>query len=363
MPNFLDLPTELRQTILLYAVQQETYLSGRTYPKTITSLLQTCISLRNDMPWILSSWAPTWYLTHPSDLPSPPTISIAGTVYKPTITQLCISVFHDSLLKNLRKADWATAYAYVTHAELVQAWHTSISQLPLTGIKTIHLDVTPAPGWMRTNHTNALHTILHDNRTAHCFMNDHKYDIGDLIRGIHDHYAGRELSITMTGTLSRRSARFVPAVQNHCQDYHINVSWTGTYIFTYSRALDQAVYTIAPKTRPPALSLEAWSDIMQLAPLRAVNFSSKSGRLFERACDEAGNEAMQHVLRHIVVFWLQDQGLRLPMPPVGNLQRAVIHALVADLGMFTHSEGEGEGRHVVISRGASLSRVGLISDV
>ncbi|KAF1956238.1 hypothetical protein CC80DRAFT_492501 [Byssothecium circinans] len=347
MPTLLTLPRELRQTILLHAVQQETHLIGRTYPKPILSLLQTCILLRNDMAWVISSWTPTWYLTKPSDLPSPPSITIVGTTYKPTITQITISIFHDTLVKNLKKADWITGYGYLAHPELITAWSASIPSLPKSGIRTIFLDVTPAPGWMRSGHSTSLQSLLKDNRVARLFMNEHGNTIPSLIRQVHDHYT-RAVEIKMTGTLNHRSRLFVSRVQMACLQWGRYVEFMGTFLDS-EVALIRAVRIVAPKKKPEHVSWKEWESMRLLGVLRRVTWAKDTKLAFERACDEDGEDEMVSVLRQIATFKASEDVERLEMPPAGKLQRAAVHKLSRDLRVSMVSEGEGDERHAVFS--------------
>jgi hypothetical protein len=102
MTTLNSLPRELRQQILLAAVQDENFVGG-TWPKTPISLFQTCHLFRHEMPWVLDSWTPLWTLQKPADVMFLQRSAIDG---RPIIHHICINIFHDICVRRLRIADW-----------------------------------------------------------------------------------------------------------------------------------------------------------------------------------------------------------------------------------------------------------------
>ncbi|KAK1219926.1 DNA-binding protein SMUBP-2 [Marasmius sp. AFHP31] len=344
MATLTDLPKELRQKIFLAVVQQEDKLVGNTWPKTITALLCVCKAIRRDMSWVLNSWIPLRWLQRPTDLAAPTSFTIDGIECGPKLESLCLSIFNDAVAENIRKADWATGYPHLLHPELVEAWSSAVPRLP-SGIETVLLEVTPAPGWMRGRYVGSLHKLLHDTRTARCFMNAHVDDISSLVECIHTRYAGR-ITIELTGTLSRKSHRFVSGVIDRCRSKQINVEYVGKYIALLH--IQQVVHALAPKKG--SSEVKDWQQAVRLAPLRKVYWSDKSRNLVSKACAEGGLDGVREEIREVAEIMADKQRTRLEMPPSDNLHRAMVHSIAHDMGLQTASEGDGDNRHVVITK-------------
>ncbi|KAF9641536.1 hypothetical protein BFW01_g1519 [Lasiodiplodia theobromae] len=361
MAKLTDLPRELRQKILLAAVQQEDRLVGSTWPQTITTLLRVCKTLRRDMPWVLNTWSPQRWLQRPSDLTTLPTsLTIDGVACGPFAAKpmhtLRISIFHDALPANIRKADWAMSRAEVLHPELIDAWTAFIPQLPVAVDESIRptvlLDVTPAPGWMRAGgHVCELNALLLDDRTARIFMSWQVDGIADLVLRLHRHYAGN-VDVKLTGALAVKSSQFVAGVVHRLLwNNGIRVHFVGEYVDPARAGLGMirhAVQRLAPKKK--TAEVEDWARAVRLAPLRKVEWSKKSVKLFDRACDGGSVEAVTDDLREVAELMVDERRTRLEMPPFGNAHRAMVHSVAQDMGLLTASEGEGENRYVVITK-------------
>lgn len=259
----------------------------------------------------------------------------------------------------------------VLHTELVQAWIQAVSQLPKEN-REVLLDITPAPGWLRgPQQVYGLNDLLLDNRVARCFMGDeHIHNISDLVQHVHERFAGK-ISVKLTGTLSRRSERFVLEVLGQCRN--VAVEWIGEYINSEQSSAAQfqrIVHSLAPKKRTPDISVEDWQMAIKLAPLRRVRWSSKSVKLFARVCSEEKLDELREEIRELAElmvgkpgevvkripiaeigeFEIGERGENLKRTSYGNLRRALTHSLARDMGFRTASKGIDETRHVVIVR-------------
>ncbi|OJD33772.1 uncharacterized protein BKCO1_2700068 [Diplodia corticola] len=390
-----SLPRELRQNILLSAVQQETHLTINTpWPQTITSLLAACKLLRADMPWVLNAWSPLRVLQHPRDVAAAaatPLITIDGVACNNPSCQgplcLCLRLYHDVELRDL----WADGYGL--DAALVDAWHDAVAGLPLpvrvntqsgtndsdddvdarttstTSTTTpppptvILLDVTPAPGWMRAaGHANQLNALLQDTRTARRFLDAQALDVARLVRRIYEHYGGGgggsskggrggAVEVKLTGKLARRSGAFVAKVD---EGGGVRVEFVGEYVEGAEAGvgqLERAVRALAPKKRG---TVGDCARAVRLARLRRVEWSKRSAKLVDRACDGGGVEGVRETLGEMAELMVDERRDRLEMAPSGNLHRAMVHSLAQDMGMLTGSEGEGEGRFVVVTKKPAL---------
>jgi hypothetical protein len=240
----------------------------------------------------------------------------------------------------------------MVHSELVSAWINAVDNLP-RDVEKVLLDVTPAPKWLREkNKKQQLFDLLLDNRTARCFMNGHIDGISDLVKQMHKYYDGK-ISIELTGTLSRRSERFVHSVIAQCMVEHISLVWVGGYVSAEQRTaaqLQRLVHGISPKKKPSDTDKEVWQKSLRLAPLRKIQWSDKSVALFGRACGEVEVEDLRENIVQMAELMVKEDGGSVEMTPTGNLCRALVHSLAQDMGLWTASKGEGTGRHVVITK-------------
>jgi len=88
MAGLTTLPRELRQKILLVAVQQEDRFFGTRWPAWITDLLHVCKPIYHDMPWVISSWSPLWYFCRSIDMGNVQPLIVNGAKYWPRLANL-----------------------------------------------------------------------------------------------------------------------------------------------------------------------------------------------------------------------------------------------------------------------------------
>jgi hypothetical protein len=355
MTTFTRLPMEIRQQILLDAIQQETQIVGQAWPRTTLSLLHTNKLLRHDMLWVINIWSPLWVLQYPYELTAVPPLSLSGPSGEPslpTLHRLRINVFHEADDQKIKMADRFTGWSEVVHAELVSAWINAVESLH-QDVEEVLVDVTPAPKWLRENkRRQQLLDLLLDNRVARCFLNEHVDDMSDLVKRIHKHYDGK-ITIKLTGILSRRSERFVLRVAAECMVEHIALVWVGEYVSPEQRSaaqLQRLVHSIALKNKPLGIDKEVWQKSLRLAPLRKIGWSDKSVGIFGRVYEEVEVENLREEIAQMAELMVKEGGGSVEMTPAGSLRRALVHSLAQDMGLRTASEGEGTNRYVVITR-------------
>jgi hypothetical protein len=154
MATLTDLPRELRHEILLATVKlDDRPIVGQAWPKTCMVLLQVCRVIQYDMLWVIKTWVPLWHLRRPMDLRKPPALTVDGTVYKPASHRICIKLFHEVDIRNVRNTfDRYPAGMYpISH---VEPWCNAVPGLPMD-IEVISLDVTPVSESM-SEHPTAL---------------------------------------------------------------------------------------------------------------------------------------------------------------------------------------------------------------
>lgn len=248
--------------------------------------------------------------------------------------------------------DRFTGWPELVHSELVSAWINAVENLP-QDVEEVLVDVTPAPKWLREKkRRQQLLALLLDNRTARCFLNEHIDNISDLVKRIHKHYNGK-ISIKLTGTLSRRSERFILRVAAECMVENIALIWVGEYVSAEQKSaaqLQRLVHGLALKNKPLGIDKEGWQTALRLAPLRKIRWSDRSAEIFGQACEEIEVKDLREDIAQMAELMVNNGGGSVEMKPAGSLRRALVHILAQDMGLWTASEGEGTNRHVVITR-------------
>jgi spoIIIJ-associated protein len=93
--------------------------------------------------------------------------------------------------------------------------------------------------------------------------------------------------------------------------------------------------------------LEALQELARLAVLTATDNRS---RLVLDVSDYRKERSVE--LRRIAeeaVAKAKDSGEDVALEPMSAYERKIVHDAVADLGLVSESEGEGENRHIVVS--------------
>lgn len=127
-------------------------------------------------------------------------------------------------------------------------------------------------------------------------------------------------------------------------DIDIEVRNGRTYISIVS---DEVAEGLSDLVGPDGEVLEALQELTRLSVLSATKNRSRlvldiSGYRQERSGElsRMTQEAIQTV---------KSTGEPVALTPLGSYERKIVHDLVAELGYISESEGEGSGRHIVIS--------------
>jgi hypothetical protein len=348
MSTLTTLPVELRQHILLAAVEEE-QIVGHAWPQTLLSLLQTCRLLHDEMRWVLTSWSSsTWVLQKPQDLTGAPSLSLNEQTFRPPLHHLRISIFHETAIEVINTACWAMERLQYVRTGLVQTWIEAVPLLP-QGIEEVLLDVTPAPGWMCAPHQKMqLDALLLEHRIARYFMNAHVDDFVNLVLKIRGHYAGKVV-VKLTGTLSRRSKKFVDEVVSQCEDKFITVEWAGEYVSEEDGAaaqLQRIAHELAPEKKTPQMDAEDWQRASRLAFLRDVQWSEKSRRLVAPGEDDDLDD-LKKKINTMAELVVNESHRYLTLPSTEPGYDDLIQNVAQDIGWKTTYEGEGDNRQIL----------------
>lgn len=93
--------------------------------------------------------------------------------------------------------------------------------------------------------------------------------------------------------------------------------------------------------------LEALQELTRLSVLTATDVRSRLVLDIGGYRDQRGGE-LERIARDAVEK-VKETGDDVALAPMSAYERKIVHDVVADLGFVSGSEGEGQGRHIVIS--------------
>ncbi len=96
--------------------------------------------------------------------------------------------------------------------------------------------------------------------------------------------------------------------------------------------------------------LEALQELARLSVLTSTESRSRLVLDIDGFRDKRGKELRD--IAENAVNEVKANGGQVALEPMSAYERKIVHDVVADLGMVSESEGEGSGRHIVVSAGA-----------
>ncbi|NJC24203.1 spoIIIJ-associated protein [Arthrobacter pigmenti] len=96
--------------------------------------------------------------------------------------------------------------------------------------------------------------------------------------------------------------------------------------------------------------LEALQELARLSVLTSTDNRSRLV-LDVDGFRETRNKEL-HEIAERAVRKVKESGDDVALEPMSAYERKIVHDVVADLGMVSESEGEGSGRHIVVSAGS-----------
>ncbi|KAI0739442.1 hypothetical protein C8Q80DRAFT_1198722 [Daedaleopsis nitida] len=393
MISILSLPAELRQPILLLSLPDECNIER--LPPSVWNLLHVSRSFRSDMDWVISHWAPTHivpnptavsaYLSalHPSDnafnsTPSQ-TISPLPTPPHPRFESLRLYLFHNAKTDDILRCGWFVSRDSYTHDDLMNAWITTLPTFlqadAAKELKTIIIDATPVPGFIRAKNPNWLPLFLHDRRVSKRFLGDHTEGIAELIAkvvscagggteasGSPSSTAGRRVRVELGGEFGPKSSGFIDELTAECERRGITLPFTGTFINWDSRScprLMDATKILTPVKKgirclePESAERRRAEALHRLVHSKGYCWSRSwpidTERVFGKASALDVDAAME-CLKVVLEFKVDEERTVFDMEPAGNVVRKLAHCLARDLEMATTSLGEDTERFVRIDK-------------
>jgi spoIIIJ-associated protein len=93
--------------------------------------------------------------------------------------------------------------------------------------------------------------------------------------------------------------------------------------------------------------LEALQELTRLSVLTATDARSRLVLDVDGYRDKRGRELT--AIAQEAVDKVKESGEDVALAPMSAYERKIVHDVVADLGLLSESEGEGQGRHIVVS--------------
>lgn len=336
MPSLTELPTELRQQILLLVLPEMNRVESGV-PAQFIQLFHINQRLRLDMSAVAAIWTPVHYISSPSTLTSR-TPRTRGW----NLSRTCLDLFYTSFLGRIM---WRHNIGHPTnylHPELITLWTDAVPFLP-RNVKEVWLDVTPAPAEKREHLYEALGVFVHDQHASQRFLRGHVQDVAALVERIDEHYGGRA-RIKLSGMLSAKSAFFVKAVGRKIGR---ELEFVGSWVLRDDVRCARLGAAVTQETLWRARNL-GWCGTPTSAYLSNVAWGTKTGLVYAKLAEQNRGSA---VIADVITFAeLQDGEGVVALPRAGRLRRAFQHRVAADVGLKTYEASEGDDRHVVVRR-------------
>jgi hypothetical protein len=336
MSRLTQLPTELRQQILLLALPDTNRIGSSTQ---VLRLFHIDKLLREDMATVVALWSPLHYISHPTALSSPMPRTLNWK-----IDRICLDLFYTSDIKRMACICYCYGPETWTHPELIAAWADAVPLLP-AGVKEVWLDVTPAPAEKRNKHRMILNLWVNDRRVSEAFLGGHVDDVAALVKRIDQHYGG-SAQVLLTGTLTPRCQWYLPEVNEMVGR---EMKFQGTSVSAEEArfaSIDDGVRRIT--SRKKEWQGKRRGDRHPLSWLHVVTWDERTKFLYAALAFEGMETAALDDLKKIADF--RDGEGELALPPTSKMRRAFQHRVAADMGgLKTVGVGEGDDRHVVVS--------------
>ncbi|KAF2666681.1 hypothetical protein BT63DRAFT_315509 [Microthyrium microscopicum] len=333
--SFLSLPPELRLCIELLALPDSVMVTDAACPTPAAyKLLHSNRIIRQDMQWVLERYSPRYRFKDPAQL-----FQFIKSIdeahvnrQKRTVEHISFDIFHDANVPTMHWTCYCQGREMHTHDELIEAWAETIPSLP-GSLKSVLLDITPAPGWMRKDRASWVPGFIDERLIARKFVSEHETVILQLIQKIHKRF-GEDVNVLLGGQLSQKSRPSLDNILTQSATAGIPVTFVGD-IFPNPRDL-------------PPLSPEVWNAMPKRRGQEQA-WRQKTKRLLNsiRYHDEHDTIAL---LENIAHFANDEDTNRLHLSKLDSKQRALVHNMAKDMEFSTKSTGDEPDRVLTIEK-------------
>jgi hypothetical protein len=209
MSHLLQLPSELRQSILLEALPTHIDVSKET-ASPFGDILLICKSLREDVLEIIKQHEPIYTVRDPAHLRYVRRLK--------HVAHVKLDIFAPSTIPNLREHVFPPWEA-PTLQLLIEKWSGKIARLPKSGLKSVTVDISPVPGYGRERNQEWISFLVNDPKISNKLFNRHNHDIASLVGivgtrlGQADDAKKKEgVTVIISGSMSRKTGERIPRV-------------------------------------------------------------------------------------------------------------------------------------------------------
>ena len=317
----------------------------------------------------MNNYSPYFYFQNPSQLAEllsslNQLCEILSCNYKPKFEHVIFSIFHDADVDTMHWTCYCRGREMHTHDDLVNAWADAVPTLP-DQVKTIQLDITPAPGWMREDRPNWVRGFIQDRRISKTFVPEHDDVTLLLIQRVHQHF-GDGVTLQLSGQMSEKSRSSLDNLIARSVADGMDISFVGDVLAVQPTEpkpqLWKALRKLAPIRYGSRWPLPARNEQeRQFARLRTVRWSLDTQKLWTRIGSQDEAWAID-LLITFGRFATNDELKNMDFLPMGSRQRALLHNMAKDLRYTTESVGEEPERFVRIEKchGARPKTVALV---
>ncbi|CAN8097600.1 unnamed protein product [Discula destructiva] len=208
MTGFEDLPAELREQVVWFSLPEHIDLARPEFPPTILSLLLASKQIKNDVHRALQLLDLTVSITRPSDISK-----LRRLTKLVQLTTIHLPIYYHSPI--MQDKDKITMCG---DRGLLDAWIPHIQDIPLAAsVRTVILDLTPAPQWLLEKRPNWLASHLNDKRVAAQFIRDWVVPCALALLPLLRAACAPDIEIQVAGKFGKRSERHLISLMAQAQ--------------------------------------------------------------------------------------------------------------------------------------------------
>lgn len=364
MTDLLSCPPEIRQHILSYLLPEEVRaFKSVSRTSALLPVILTCKTLEGDILQLFHKWSPKFRLDRPQDV-----AEVSESAEASHIQTLVLRLFAETETRRLHEPR-----SWVGGLQEMMPWIERVSVLPKFSVRTVILDLTPAPMWMVRKRPDCMRAMVMDGQCK-LFFDYMGPAIERLIETIHDEYDGR-VSIQIGGTVGWNCRQPIFRLIDEAEARHRKkIQFVGDWLSgdtqnpvhlslpliscrlgipreedvenigrARRRQSFRDIVKLGDRTENPTLDLET---------LGPVPWSKDSTTLYYANAQDDEEDA-QKTLIQILNFALEKRhgstNDSLDFAPATKSKRRLIHRLAEDLDLGSESIGDASQKFVRVS--------------
>jgi hypothetical protein len=362
MSCLLDLPSELRQAILLLALPTHITV-GESMPSPIAGILLICKSLKKDTLEIIKQHRPIYIVRYP--------VHLQYLQHVEHVTHIKLELFSTSTIHNLRN-HFFTPWETPPLEALFSQWSVELVHLAKSVPKTVIVDLSPVPGYGREKSQEWISFLVNDSKISKRLFNKKDHQIASLVATIGsilgDSNKAKEkpgVTLIVGGFMSRKSGERIPRVLEVLESLKrqgVRTDFQPEYldeenVSTFEQAdnpLDAALLDLEPELQ------KAWEGVRARVSrafrrdrgLRQIFIKNEMKNAEWTTCSiqQLALLAIDQLSERETKLELDHKVNSIMFENVEPLERAWLHQIAGVLNLHTlSSDGRGNGRVVLKS--------------